>query len=83
MAYGDEVVKPGEGVAIQTSADFFDNIILHGHGRRDWVEAAWAAMQAKGATWCRVSTPPDRPDEVYLEGWKVRPKDEGLHPWER
>ena len=66
-----------------SKADFIESTVLTaGLGRREWVETTWAAMQAKGATHARVSHPIDQPDHMWLEGWKVRPDDQGPHPWE-
>lgn len=49
---------------------------------REWTGAVAITMKAKGATFMRWSHPPDKPREIYIEGWIKRPDEQGPHPWE-
>lgn len=64
------------------SADTVVKTILNGTGRREWVLEQTAKLRADGCTFFRLSHPIDKPDEMYLEGWIVKPEDQGPHPWE-
>lgn len=47
-----------------------------------WLRATARDFKEKGMTFFRASHPPDDPLQMYLEGWKVRPDDQGPCPWE-
>ena len=64
------------------SADFVSYTRLNGSGRYEWVDATAAHFKALGATYIRVSHPIDKPDNMFLEGWRVKPEHQGPHPWE-
>lgn len=64
------------------SADFIETTVLPGYGRREWLERTAEDMRDKGATFFRASHPIDKPDCMYLEGWRERPAEQGPHPWE-
>ena len=65
------------------TADFIEHKTMRGNGDRGpWVAETWAAMQAKGATYGRLSHPIDDPDNMWMEGWLAMPADQGPHPWE-
>lgn len=64
-------------------ADFIENKVMRGDGDQyPWVDETCKAMKAKGATFFRVSHPLDKPDDMWLEGWIVKPEHQGPHPWE-
>ena len=64
------------------SADTVVKTVLHGTGQREWVVENVDRLKADGFVFFRVSHPLDKPDELYLEGWRARPEEQGPHPWE-
>lgn len=62
------------------------NVIAHRrvgpspHGE-EWIRMVCAAMKPLGVTYVRVSTPPDKPEEVWVEGWIIQPAEQEPEPW--
>lgn len=46
-----------------------------------WFGATAAELRAQGATWLRFTNHPDNPRLHLVEGWKVRPAEEGEPHW--
>lgn len=47
-----------------------------------FIELTIDEMKTKGATYFRVSHPPDYNYDIYVEGWFIKPNDQGPPPWQ-
>lgn len=48
----------------------------------DDIAAKVASIKAEGMAYVHVSSPPGKPDRIWLEGWIEKPADLGPRPWE-
>lgn len=59
-------------------ADFKTHAVLpDGADALAWFREQAALMRQDGATWFRMARHPTNPQFVMLEGWRVRPEDDG------
>lgn len=48
-----------------------------------WLQWANAEAKERGVSFVRLSHAPEKPLDIWYEGWLVKPEDQGPEPWRR
>lgn len=67
-------------------ADLVEHAIIEtgdSAARQEWWISQCEAMKWRGMTFFRWSYQEDKPDNIWIEGWRERPAEQGPLPWKK